>query len=274
MDAAIRAGDFKKITSVLVSRDGRLVHEAYFNGADATTLHNTRSCTKTVTGMLVGIAIDKGLLAGVQAPILPFFPDRQPLAEPGSAQGEDHGRGLPDDELAPRVRRLERVLPGQRGADVPDRGLGQVHARSSDQGLPRMDEEARGLPVRPQLQLLHGRRRHARCPPRARGEEVRARFREGDALWTPRNREGRVAALASRRRHDGRRARAHQPRSLETRRALFERRRVEREAARPRGLGQGVHPTPRPDRRRHRVRLPLVAQDLQVRRPDVSARTS
>jgi len=82
MDAAIRAGEFKKITSVLVSRDGRLVHEAYFNGADASTLHNTRSCTKTVTGMLVGIAIEKGLLPGVQATILPFFPDRQPLANP------------------------------------------------------------------------------------------------------------------------------------------------------------------------------------------------
>ncbi len=79
MDAAVRAGQFKKITSVLVLRDGKILHEAYFNGADASTLHNTRSCTKTVTGMLVGIAIDKGLLPGVQATILPFFPDRQPL---------------------------------------------------------------------------------------------------------------------------------------------------------------------------------------------------
>ena len=82
MDAAIRKGEFKQITSVVVSRDGRIIHEAYFNGADAATLHNTRSCTKTVTGALVGIAIDKGLLPGVSAPILPFFPDRQPLQNP------------------------------------------------------------------------------------------------------------------------------------------------------------------------------------------------
>jgi CubicO group peptidase (beta-lactamase class C family) len=82
METAIRAGEFKKITSVLVARNGTPVFEAYFNGADAATLHNTRSATKTVTGMLVGIAIDKGLLAGVQAPILPFFPDRQPLQNP------------------------------------------------------------------------------------------------------------------------------------------------------------------------------------------------
>ena len=82
MDAAIRKGDFKQITSVVVSRDGKILHEAYFNGADAATLHNTRSCTKTITGALVGIAIDKGLLAGLQALILPFFADRQPLQNP------------------------------------------------------------------------------------------------------------------------------------------------------------------------------------------------
>jgi CubicO group peptidase (beta-lactamase class C family) len=82
MDGAIRAGDFKNITSVLVWRDGRFVHEAYFNGADASTLHNTRSCTKTITGMLVGIAIEKGLIPSVSAPILPYFPDHQPLKNP------------------------------------------------------------------------------------------------------------------------------------------------------------------------------------------------
>jgi CubicO group peptidase (beta-lactamase class C family) len=81
-DAAIRNGDFKKITSVLVARDGKIVHEAYFNGADASTLHNTRSCTKTITGALVGIAIDRGLIPNVQAAVLPYFPDRQPLQNP------------------------------------------------------------------------------------------------------------------------------------------------------------------------------------------------
>ncbi len=82
VDAAIHAGDFKSITSVLVLRDGRLVHEAYFNGADASTLHNTRSCTKTITGTLIGIAIDRKLVPGVQAAVLPYFPDRQPLQNP------------------------------------------------------------------------------------------------------------------------------------------------------------------------------------------------
>lgn len=82
MEAAIRAGEFKKITSVLLVRRGRLVYESYFGGADAATPLNTRSATKTVTSMLVGIAIDRGALSGVDAPVLPFFPELQPVANP------------------------------------------------------------------------------------------------------------------------------------------------------------------------------------------------
>ena len=82
MERAIAAGEFQKITSVAIARHGRFVYERYFAGTDARTRHNTRSATKTVTGMLVGIAIDRGLLSGVDAPVLPFFPDRQPVANP------------------------------------------------------------------------------------------------------------------------------------------------------------------------------------------------
>jgi CubicO group peptidase (beta-lactamase class C family) len=82
MTSAIQSGQFKQITSVLVARGGKLVYEAYFDGADGDTLHNTRSATKTITGMLIGIAIDQGLLAGVSAPILTFFPDKQPTQYP------------------------------------------------------------------------------------------------------------------------------------------------------------------------------------------------
>jgi len=82
MDAAIRSGEFKKITSVLVAVDGRTLFEGYYNGADAATLHNTRSATKTITGMLVGLAIDRGFLPSVAAPVLPYSRDREPLANP------------------------------------------------------------------------------------------------------------------------------------------------------------------------------------------------
>lgn len=82
MESALRAGEFKKISSVLVVRRGKLAHESYFDGGDAESLRNTRSVTKTLTGMLVGIAVEAKLLKGVDAPILPFFADKLPLQNP------------------------------------------------------------------------------------------------------------------------------------------------------------------------------------------------
>ncbi|MCI0487929.1 MAG: beta-lactamase family protein [Blastocatellia bacterium] len=82
MESAIGSGQFKKITSVLIARHGKLVYESYFDGSGASALRNTRSATKTITGMLTGIAIDKKLLAGVGAPVLRFFPDKGPVQNP------------------------------------------------------------------------------------------------------------------------------------------------------------------------------------------------
>lgn len=83
LDAAIASGEAPDTTSLLVVHRGALIHEAYFDGADRTTLHNTRSLTKSVTGLLVGAAIDRGLIEGVDAPVLGFFPERTP-AHPGA----------------------------------------------------------------------------------------------------------------------------------------------------------------------------------------------
>jgi CubicO group peptidase (beta-lactamase class C family) len=66
----------------VIARHGKLVYENDFDGSDATALRDTRSASKSVTGILVGIAIEQGFLSGVDAPILPFFPDKQPLQNP------------------------------------------------------------------------------------------------------------------------------------------------------------------------------------------------
>ena len=60
--------DYGEITSVVVSQDGEVVVEEYLDG-DVSTLRNTRSCTKTVVGMLLGMAIDRGIVAGVETPL-------------------------------------------------------------------------------------------------------------------------------------------------------------------------------------------------------------
>ena len=82
VEQSIRAGDFKQITSVLLARDGKIAFERYFDADGAMGLRNTRSATKTVTGMLVGIAIDRGMLSGVDAKVLDFFHDEEPLQNP------------------------------------------------------------------------------------------------------------------------------------------------------------------------------------------------
>lgn len=82
VETAIKANDYKKITSVLVARHGKLVYEGYFNGSDASALQNTRSATKTITSMLIGIAIDKHILSGVDAKVTSFFPDKRPFQNP------------------------------------------------------------------------------------------------------------------------------------------------------------------------------------------------
>ena len=74
MEIAVRSGDFKKIGSVVIARHGKLVYEAYFDG-DASTLRDTRSATKSITDILVGIAIDEKKLSGANARVLALLPE-------------------------------------------------------------------------------------------------------------------------------------------------------------------------------------------------------
>ena len=77
-----RSGALVKLTGVLVARHGTLVFERYLGEAGPDTLLDTRSATKTLTGYLVGAAIERRLLAGVSARVTPFFKDRRPFANP------------------------------------------------------------------------------------------------------------------------------------------------------------------------------------------------
>lgn len=76
MEAAIQGGEFKKIGSVLVARHGQLVYEKYFEG-NAATLRDTRSATKSITSLLIGLAIRDKKLSGVNAKILDLLPERR-----------------------------------------------------------------------------------------------------------------------------------------------------------------------------------------------------
>ena len=75
MERDIQSGKFQKIGSILIEQDGKLVYEHYFEN-DASTLRDTRSATKTMTSLLLGMAIDEHRIASVSAPLLSFFPGR------------------------------------------------------------------------------------------------------------------------------------------------------------------------------------------------------
>ena len=67
------------INSVIVTRNGHIVLEQYFDFFDENTSMNIFSCTKTLTSTLVGIAIDHGFIENTSVRVLDFFPDRENL---------------------------------------------------------------------------------------------------------------------------------------------------------------------------------------------------
>lgn len=62
--------------SVLVIRNEHIVAEAYFPPYAQETRHELYSCTKSFVSTLVGIAIDRGYIEGVDPAVLSFFPEQ------------------------------------------------------------------------------------------------------------------------------------------------------------------------------------------------------
>jgi CubicO group peptidase (beta-lactamase class C family) len=62
--------------SLLVIRNGYIVSENYFHGDTRDSRREIYSVTKSFTSTLLGVAIDKGLIAGVDRPVLEFLPGR------------------------------------------------------------------------------------------------------------------------------------------------------------------------------------------------------
>ena len=87
-DAAITAADeLPRLHSLLVSHRGTLVVERYFNGARATRPANVKSVSKSLISALVGIAIERGHISGVEQPIAAYFAEhlRAPADAPKRA---------------------------------------------------------------------------------------------------------------------------------------------------------------------------------------------
>jgi CubicO group peptidase (beta-lactamase class C family) len=72
----VNFGATEKMESLLVTRHGRIVTEAYYAPFRAGHKHRINSATKAVTATLIAIALKNGLLDGLDRRVLDFFPDR------------------------------------------------------------------------------------------------------------------------------------------------------------------------------------------------------
>lgn len=92
-EAGVRSGLLHSLHAVVVVRGGRLVFEHYADGADECwgrplgrvsfgpdVLHDLRSVTKSVVSLLYGIALERGAVPPLEAPLLAAFPEFADLA--------------------------------------------------------------------------------------------------------------------------------------------------------------------------------------------------
>jgi CubicO group peptidase (beta-lactamase class C family) len=82
--ARAAAAALPRLHSLLVSWRGELLLEYYGKGIRPTRPANVKSVSKSIISALVGIAIDRELIPGLQAPIAPYFP--QLLRDPSPSK--------------------------------------------------------------------------------------------------------------------------------------------------------------------------------------------
>jgi CubicO group peptidase (beta-lactamase class C family) len=76
----IREGQrFPRLHSLLLVRNGQLVLEEYFGSGSPDRIHTLQSVSKSFTSALVGIAIERDELKGVDEKLLDFFPDKSSI---------------------------------------------------------------------------------------------------------------------------------------------------------------------------------------------------
>ena len=73
--AQTAARSLPRLDSLLISYQGQLLVEDYFDGTDPKRPANMKSASKSVISALIGIAINEGFIASVDVPIAQYFPE-------------------------------------------------------------------------------------------------------------------------------------------------------------------------------------------------------
>ena len=147
LDKAIAEKRVWNLHGLVVLRHDRLVLERYFEGEDHArgigplgrvafgpeTLHDLRSCSKSIVGLLYGIALQQGKVPPPEAPLFSAFPEHADLA------GSD-GR----DRLT-----IEHVLTMTMGTDWDESSLPYSDPRNSEIAMDNAPDRYRYILERP-----------------------------------------------------------------------------------------------------------------------------
>ncbi len=102
-----------EIHSVLVIHKNKLVVEEYFNGYSTHKPHDIRSVTKSIRSILLGIAIDQGVISSVDDPISAYLKSHEPR------------KGLDDSKKRITIRHLLTMSSGLDCNDWDKKSKGQ-----------------------------------------------------------------------------------------------------------------------------------------------------
>jgi CubicO group peptidase (beta-lactamase class C family) len=70
----IRSKEYANVHGLVIVKNGYVIAEEYFNGSSAIDVHEMQSVTKSVTSLIMGIAIDQGRFR-LTDKLLGFFPE-------------------------------------------------------------------------------------------------------------------------------------------------------------------------------------------------------
>lgn len=70
-----KADEISSLRSLLIQQHGELLGESFFNGRSPNRAFNIKSASKSIIGLLVGIAIEEGFIPSVDEPISTYFPE-------------------------------------------------------------------------------------------------------------------------------------------------------------------------------------------------------
>jgi len=114
--AKLGSRECKLVDSMLILIDGEIIFEWYQNGYGPKQVHDIASITKSVTSLLIGIAIDRGQILSVDEKVVDYF------------RGTPYAKSWPEDKRSITIRHLLTMQHGIAFDDYDDPNMKRFKA--------------------------------------------------------------------------------------------------------------------------------------------------